>query len=50
MWPRKIQSASRRASAVPLELTRAIVLVAIAILAITIVLPALLEIAAGPFR
>jgi hypothetical protein len=50
MWPRTLRTGSRRSIAPRLELARAIVLVAIAILAITIVLPALLEIAAGPFR
>ncbi len=49
-WPRNLRSGDGRAIPPPLELARAIVLVAIAILAITIVLPALLEIAAGPFR
>lgn len=49
-WQRNLRSGYGRAIAPPLELARAIVLVAIAILAITIVFPALLEIAAGPFR
>jgi hypothetical protein len=50
MSPRRIRPGSRRAVAVPLELARAILLIAIAILAITIVLPALLEISSRSFR
>jgi len=46
---RIVDSGSGRQDAIPVELVRMILLIALAILAITVVLPAILELATGPF-